>query len=75
MKDLQAVIEAYREANDERRLYLFLQHRAFRREFVRIEHEAYRQHLQELQETTASDKKRKHSVWRSFRAALAFDKS
>ena len=75
MKDLQTVIEAYREANDEKRLYLFLQYRTLRREFVRIEHETYRAQLQELQETTALDNKNKRSVWRSFRTGFAFDKS
>ena len=72
MKDPQTVIEEYREANDEKRLHLFLQYRALRRQFVRIEHEAYRARLQE---TAASDKKHKGSAWRSFRTGFAFNKS
>lgn len=75
MKDYQAILEAYRAADDEKRLYLFLAHRPLRSRFVQIDHERY---TARLQEPSASDKKKKlekRSLWRSLRAGFAFGKS
>ena len=75
MKDYQSILEAYRAADDEKRLYLFLAHRPLRSRFVQIEHERY---AVRLQETSASDKKKrseKRSLWRSLRAGFALGKS
>ncbi|KPJ78899.1 MAG: hypothetical protein AMJ54_01145 [Deltaproteobacteria bacterium SG8_13] len=73
MKDPQTIIEAYRRADDEKRLYLFLECRSLRHQFVQIEHEAYHERLQDA---SALDKKReKGSVWRSLWTRVAFDKS
>ena len=72
MKDLQTILEDYRTADDERRLFLFLEHRLLRSEFVQIELEKYQARLLE---TAASGKKRaKGSAWRSLRAGFAFNK-
>ena len=37
MKDIQIIIEEYREADFETRQYLFLSHRSLRKEFMEIE--------------------------------------
>jgi hypothetical protein len=72
MNDRQNILEAYRAADDEKRLFLFLECRAFRDQFVQIEHEAYHTRLQE---SSASGKKsEKRSLWRSLRAGFALGK-
>lgn len=73
MPDAQTLIEAYRNADDEKRIYLFLQYRTLRSDFVQIEHETYQSRLHQA---STSDKKGAFcSVWRSLRAGLAYDKS
>ena len=37
MKDIQSIIEEYRNADFETRQYLFLSHRSLRKEFLEIE--------------------------------------
>ena len=72
MKDLQTILGEYRAADDENRLYLFLDCRPLRRQFVQIELERYQRRLQE---SAASVKKpAKGSFWRRVRAGFAFDK-
>ena len=72
MKDPQTILEEYRKADDEKRLYLFLECRSLRNQFVQIEHLAYRARLHDA---SASDNKPvKVSFWRSLRAGFAFDK-
>ena len=73
MKDPNNILEAYRAADDEKRLYLYLECRSLRNQFVRIEHAEYQARLQE---TNASGKKHaKRSVWRSLWTGFAFGKS
>lgn len=73
MKDPQNIIEEYRKADDEKRLYLFLECRSLRNRFVQIERQAYHA---KLQEASVSDKNRaKGSVWRSLWSGFAFHKS
>lgn len=72
MKDLQNMLEKYRTADDEKRLYLFLECRPLRNEFVQIELEAYQTSLQDG--IDSGKKPAKGSVWRSLWAGFAFDK-
>jgi hypothetical protein len=73
MEARQNILEAYRAADDEKRLFLFLECRAYRDQFVQIEHEEY---LARLQERIASGKKpESRSFCRSLRAGFAFGKS
>ena len=73
MKDPQTILEEYRGADDEKRLYLFLECRSLRRQFVEIEHQAYQARLQDA--SALNKKPAKGSVWRSLRAGFAFDRS
>ena len=75
MKDCQAILEAYRAADDEKRLYLFLTHRPLRNCFVQIEHERYAARLQEPSTSDKKKKSEKRSLWRSLRAGFAVGKS
>ena len=66
------MLEEYRAADDERRLFLFLECRTLRDEFVRIDFESYQTRLQDR--IALGKKPAKESVWRSLWAGLAFDK-
>ena len=72
MKDPQTILEDYRKADHEKRLYLFLECRSLRPQFVEIEHQAYRARLQDA--STSDTTSKKGFVWRSLRARFAFDK-
>ena len=37
MEDIKNILEEYRNADEEKRLYLFLSHRSFRDEFITID--------------------------------------
>ena len=72
MKSLQTIVEEYRRADDEERLFYFLEHRLLRNQFVRIEYDEYRT---KLQETPASGKKPARGLtWRGLWARFAFHK-
>ena len=72
MKNSQTILEHYRAADDESRLYLYLQYRSLRDQFVHIELERYQTRLQEA---PASVKKPvKGSFWSRMWAGFAFDK-
>ena len=73
MTDPQTIIEQYREADDENRLYLYLQYRALRNQFVQIEYESYRARLQEASDS--DNKRKKGSASSSFRTGFAFTKT
>ena len=72
MKDPQTILEEYRAADDEKRLYLFLECRALRRQFVQIERQAYHARLKDA--SASANKPIRGSLWRSLRAGFAFDK-
>lgn len=72
MNDHRQILDAYRKADAEKRLYLFLQCRALREQFVQVDLQEYHRRLQ--QAPASATKPARESVWRRMWAGFAFDK-